>query len=332
MKTKKILFTTSLTAIAVIALLFASCKKNSPATPATSTDDTQQQETSAQDQKNVQNESDGAVDDANTAMGTSVTVNGKAESALYTIITLCGATIDSSVISKGELSITYTGKNCAGTKLRSGNITISLPYDSIAAPGHKITRWRTPGCIMTLTFNQYKVTYLTGADSGKYLILNGSKTITNIKGTAPIDWILHPADSVITTIAGTLSITFDDGTVRSWQTNRTRTLTYTPGAAPVITAQLKGNGSAGGYNNLIFWGTDRANETFYTNVSVPVVATSACLFLPSSGVITQYATRALTITYGVDINGNSVTTGCAYGYKLNWTNAAGTAKQVIRRY
>ncbi|MEO5569986.1 MAG: hypothetical protein ABIT08_09515 [Bacteroidia bacterium] len=42
--------------------------------------------------------------------------------------------------------------------------------------------------------------------------------------------------------------------------------------------------------------------------------------------------RELTITYGVDQNGNVIITGCPYGYKLNWIDKNGGAHQVILAY
>jgi hypothetical protein len=42
--------------------------------------------------------------------------------------------------------------------------------------------------------------------------------------------------------------------------------------------------------------------------------------------------RELTVTFGVDASGNAVTSGCPYGYKLNWTNQNGIPKEVILSY
>ncbi|QQR94488.1 MAG: hypothetical protein IPJ93_11760 [Bacteroidota bacterium] len=42
--------------------------------------------------------------------------------------------------------------------------------------------------------------------------------------------------------------------------------------------------------------------------------------------------RELTVTFGVDQQGNAQTSGCPYGYKLNWTSANGKAHQIVRSY
>ncbi len=213
--------------------------------------------------------------------------------------------------------LTYFGKSSDSLRIRSGSITIQLD-----------TTWHTAGAILSITFSNYKV---TNVGTGKSITFNGTHVITNVNG-GTIAGIT--TNMIIHKIRGNVSITFDDGTVRSWSVARKRSYYLTSGA---YTESLTGDTTVNTYSNVTMWGINRAGENFYVSTPSPVVdyfANSSCLFKPISGQRIFYLSHTITATYGVDANGNAETTAgtCPYGYKLNWTNASGTAKQAIVSY
>ena len=151
MKTKQI--TKYLLAAAVVGLIFAGCKKAADTTTVTPTpaDDAAQQSVTANDQTRVDNESNQSMDDCNSTLQGVSTTRGMESFP-------CGVTVDSTNAATGLLVLNYSGNNCAGTKSRTGSISIQLPYGG--TPAH-ITRWKVVGAVVTLTYNNYKVTNLS---------------------------------------------------------------------------------------------------------------------------------------------------------------------------
>jgi hypothetical protein len=317
MKTKKIM--KSLVVVAAMGLMFAGCKKNEDATPtpAQTTDDSNQQAVSASDQSNVESESAKSLDDANSVMDGS--------SAFRTGSSPCNVTIDSSAKSTGSLKMTFTGNDCDNNRSRSGSIYIQLPYDTAT---HQVTRWHTAGATATITYVNYKVTNL--ADN-KSLTINGTHSVTNVNGGR---LTTLTTGSIIHKVRGNMQLTFDDGTQRTWNIARTRTFSNTAG---VLSDEVTGDTTVNNHSNVAMWGTNRAGESFAISITTPVVvniAGSSCLHKPLSGVRVHHGlARELTVTYGVDANGVAVASGtCPYGFKLNWTNLKGAAKEIIRAY
>ncbi len=316
MKTKKIM--KYLMVAAIIGFIFTGCKKKETTAP-TAVDDSAKQSTSASDQSNVENESGKSLDDANAAMD--------GNSALRTGTSLCNVTIDSTAKSTGLIVLTYTGINCDNTRSRSGSISIQLPYNSISA-SPVVTGWHNAGATITLTYNNYKVTNLS---DNKSLTFNGTHSVTNVNGGRIIT--MTSGTSIVHKISGDMFLTFDDGTQRTWSVRRTRTFSNVGG---VVSTTLTGDNTINGNINVAMWGTNRVGESFSVSIPTPIVvniAGSSCLYKPLSGVRIHHGlAHELTITYGVDASGNAVSSVCPYGFKLNWTNAQGVAKEVIRMY
>jgi len=311
MKTKG--FLKILIAAAILGTFYTGCKKSDTTPATTSTDDSQTQQQSASDQLQAENESNQSIDDANTAL------NGTSTTRSSSLIT--NATIDSSMKAMGMITITYSGTSADGTRSRSG--TISIQIDTTK-------KWHTAGATVTITFNNYKVTRLS---NNKSITFNGTHTITNVNGGTLAT--IATNTPVVHKIRGNDTITFDDGTQRTWSVARTRTFNL---VGATITVTLSGDTTVGGHTNVAMWGKNRANEDFYVSTTTPLTAnvvdnsSSPCLFKPIGVRVFYGALRTLTVTYGVNQSGVAVTSGCPYGYKLNWINAAGTAKQVIIAY
>jgi hypothetical protein len=296
-------------------LIFTACNKKTDPQPA---DDTAAQTQTGSDDHNASTESDAALNDANTAISGSMTMNGARIAAYPVIAGASSVTYDSSALTGKTIVITYDGTTPVNGRKRSGTLTAHIPSG---------TSWTTSGAVLTLTFN---LTATRTLDS-KSITLKGTKTVTNVNG-GNIKTI--GSGSLVHKIRATnMSLTFDDGTIRLWNVNRTRTITGTPGN---FTITITADTTVDGHSNVAMWGTTRAGNTFYSTIPTPVVwNNSACTpyFVPVSGVrVIQGLDRTLTITFGVSSTGTAVTSGCPYGFKLDWVNAKGESKEVIKSY
>ena len=233
-----------------------------------------------------------------------------------------GATIDSSLKATGKLTITYDGTTNVGGRTRSGSIILQLA-------GAGTTKWHTAGAVLTITFNNYKATRLS---DNKSITINGSKTITNVNGGSFTTLSIGTGSLVHKMRSSNMMITFDDNTQRTWSVARTRTITRQSNGFTISTV---GDTTISGTPNVAAWGTTRLNSTFYSAITSPVIWNTAnCLYAPVSGVrVVGGISRALTITYGVDSNGNAATgSSCPYGVKLAWTNASSQSETAVLAY
>ncbi|MCU0429899.1 MAG: hypothetical protein MUF42_07985 [Cytophagaceae bacterium] len=309
---KSILFNVSVLCLSIA--LLSSCKKKEKEEEEV---DNTQESTNSADLTRISENSDEAADDViNMFSGSSIS------GARIGLNNVCGATIDSTNLSSNKtITLTFDGTTpCVnGSRTRSGSITAQLTTGS---------KWKDAGAVISITFNNYKVTRIS---DGKYVTFNGSKTITNVNGglVAQITTgtVTHRIQS------STLSMTFDDGTVRSWSTNRTRVISKS-GSDYLI--NIQGNGSAGNYNNLAFWGTNRYGGAFYSEISSQLVVNTCSsqgkAVVTSGTAIHHNALVDITITYGVNSDGSAANACSAYGYKLNWTNNRGQAKSLVLPY
>jgi hypothetical protein len=289
--------------------LFNSCKKDEGDSTDTATLN-QEQSSDEQDVSATTNETD---DDINTIMS-----NTSLKSTTVTNLP-CNVTIDSSLIANKKMTITFHGDNCKGTRTRTGSIETTLTNGS---------HWKDAGAVLTVKFNNLVI---TRKSTGKSITLNGTKTYTNITGGLVKNIGFEGTPSIIThTIASSdMKFTFPNGSERNWNIARIRTYTKVNNYLVVTTS---GFGEAGGHTNLVTWGTNRRGVEFYTEINTPVVESEACDYNPSSGVKIHYlSARTVTVTYGVDMNGNAVTEGCADYYKASWDVVNGT-KTVIMPY
>jgi hypothetical protein len=309
----------TIVAITIVGMLITSCKKTetpAPATPAntTTTDGTSQQTLRASDNSNVDNESNQAMDDVNSALSDVSTTRD--------MQTYCNMTIDSSQKATGKLTLIYTGNDCSNLRSRSGSIVIQLPYD-----GTNITPWHAVGSTATITFVNYKVTNLA---NNKSITFNGWHTIKNVNGGGWLE--LYLGTSIVHKVRAEMQITFDDGTTRTWHAAKTRTFGFNNN---MLKCTLAGDTIVNGYTHVAMMGVTRAGEAFTLDVPTPIsyyLYGSTCLYKPVGQVILYGVAHQLTITYGVDNMGMPVNGGCPYGYKLGWTDSQGAAQQAIIAY
>lgn len=299
------------------AIILSSCKKKKEEEEQLKKDEATLQtenENQSKDQSQVQTETKNAFDDANSAFsGTSA---GKSTNA----ISICGATVDTSSIASKIIFINYDSTTtCTGYK-KSGKIKVQLISG---------TSWRNAGATVQLTYIDYKVTKIA---TNKSIVING---VQNVTKQNTIDWItfLTSGTGSVTykTRANNMSITFDDGSTRTWSAAHTSSYSVASG---VVTASHSGDTTITGVSSVSHWGTNRFGKTFTTAISTSIVSNNTCgWWKPISGVVSHLVnSKSFTTTFGVASDGVPVSSGCAFGFKVDWTGVDGTAKQAIVSY
>jgi len=312
-----------------------SCKKDTTASNSTTTNSNVS--TTADDEQQVSTESDIISNDANTALngqsdfsgslsagnsGTAV-VNGVNEtngiSGLINVHQLvCDATITYDTANGQRMvTIVYDGTNCWGNRTRNGTVTISMAVGQ---------RWKNAGAAATITVTDLKITRLR---DGKSIVLNGSKTITNVSGGLLKD--LATLHTITHTITGNFTIDFKNGAQKTWNVSKQRVFTYDNG----IVITTTGTYSDGTHSNIAEWGTDRFGSPFTSEITQPKVIRQDCDFRLVSGQNTVLIDKGTAvITYGLDSNGDP--TGCpgtgTYYFKLAFTGVNGKVYTIIWPY
>ncbi|MEP7168747.1 MAG: hypothetical protein ABI855_05200 [Bacteroidota bacterium] len=321
MKTKNAILKTALV-LALTGLIFSGCRKNNSFDESSAADELSQQITNGSDESRFSAASDNVLDESNNVALDNSRFRGAGFHGIWLLShTPCNATIDSSQASIGKLTVTFNGTSCDGERTRTGQIVLQLPYN-----GTSVTPFSEAGCMLTITFNDFKISRL---NENKTLTFNGTKYVTNVNGGL-VDDASEISTPIVHHITGLVQITFDDGTVRTWNIDRNRSITRLNN---VTTVTITGNATENGYSQVSIWGISRKGDSFTVTINTPVVLSSGCDYNAMSGVrMLHHVIRELTATYGVDQNGNAVTSGCPYGFKLNWMDKQGNAMQKVIAY
>lgn len=296
-----------------LGLFVTSCKKETA-----STDDSVELKVQSDDQARFNNETDAATNDANTAlenMGGSY--NGETP-ATPLLPAICDATVTVDTASNPRtITLTYNGQNCFGPRTRTGSIVISF------APGF---RWNQPGATYSVTYQNLKITRVS---DNKSITINGTKSIKNVTGGRLRNLAQSGTSLVHEVTSSGLTVTFDNGTQRSWQVARRRTFTYNNG----IVTTVEGIAPQGG--GIAEWGTTRFGSSFTCAITQPLVFKQSCNFRLVSGQITHTRAAYTTVTtFGLDSNGTPVDT-CPIGvfyFKVVWTGPNGNSVTYIAPY
>ncbi len=300
MKSKKI--TIALLAILAVSLSFTACKKTATTSTKNTLDSAQ---TQSNDDVMATKETDESSNDATSALENS---GGSfaARPAGPAIAFPCDATVtyDTAAVQK-SITIIYNGSNCSGTRTRTGKIIIT--FDSSL-------HWKDAGATISVDYDSLLITRVS---DGKTLLINGTVTHTNVSGGLLED--LATLNSITRTITGNLSLTFDNGTQRSWSITKQRVFTYNNG----IVITTTGTGTGG----VAEAGINRYGNAFTSAITQPIVIEQSCDFRLVSGQILYNGPFAtVTTTFGLDVNGNSVS-ACPIGffyYKQVWSIAGRT--------
>ncbi len=333
MKTKnlhRLLFATTLS-----GLLFTACKKSS--SDSTSTTSGTDLQTQSDDEARVSTESNASFDDANTAMinASSVTgasflpgprfgvaVDGGNGSAGGWANTLCNATVTiDSVDNPRTITITYNGKTADSLRSRTGSIVISIA---------QAVNWSDAGAVVTVNFNSVAITRL--ADN-KTITFNGTHTYTNVSGGSLSSLTSDASTSITHTISSSnMSITFDNGTTRTWNVARQRVFSYNGG----IVVTQTGTYSTSTLQGISEWGTNRFGNSFTAQITSPLVVSQSCGFQLTSGThVLTNAAGVLTLTYGLNATGTATScpvAGSNYYFQLVWAGAGGKTYTFILPY
>jgi hypothetical protein len=296
---------------AITLITVNGCKKSTASEVDYTADFTVQSE----DQTFVSAEDDAVSNDANT-----IVEADSAFSGARTDNGVCDAVITrSSTTATKVLTITYNGQSCAGNHVRTGVVILTLPKEK---------RWKDAGAQLSITYQNLKI---TRAGDNKSIILNGTKTITNVTGGELIN--LFRGGTVTHSITSSaLSITFDDGTKRDWQIAKQRIFTFNNG----IVISTRGTHTEGTASNISEWGTNRLGKVFSTQIAEPLVIRQDCDFrLVSGKIIYSNLQSPVTITFGLNATGAATTcpgTTGRYYYKIDWTGLLNVAHSIILPY
>jgi hypothetical protein len=316
---KKILLNATMLMFAASLTIFTSCKKASTTTTPTPSGVAAQSQ-DASDDARVNSELDNATNDANASMSSSSTTAGRYSYTSSTLGTglVCGATLDTSKISMDIITINYNGPNCSGLETRSGSITLQLTGG----------KWKTKGAAIYCTFNNYKITRISDGNS---ITFNGTHTLINYSGGLVASVLGTTTTVVHKARANNMTITFTDGTVRTWSV--ARQLTWSAFNTSNLQISVSGDTILAGVANTVMWGTTRSGQSFTAVLKSPIVSNTICgWFAPVSGErMINGITYPLDILFGLNTSGVAVTSGCATDYKITWT-VAGTPYSALLLY
>jgi archaellum component FlaF (FlaF/FlaG flagellin family) len=318
MKTKITLF---LATVLFFVAIFTACKKENNNAK---NDDSTEKEVAVQsdDQSRFSGEMDAVANDADISIENSAGFIGRISQGQSLLQdTICDANVAYNLVSDPKtITITYNGGNCWGTRIRTGKVTLRM------AQGVK---WSDQGAHLTLTFENLKITRVS---DNKSITINGTQTYTNVSGGLLINLLtLGTVTHSIT--SSDMSITFDDGTQRTWSVAKQRVYTFS-GANISIT--VSGSHSEGNITNIAEWGTNRLGHEFTSATVQPVVIRSDCDFRIVSGEI-QHTLPHVTAdaTFGLDSSGNPTSCPGASGhyyFKIVFTGSGGNSVTLIMPY
>lgn len=233
----------------------------------------------------------------------------------------CGATIDTSMILQKTITIHYDGSTLCNGYVRSGDIIIQLITGN---------HWHDAGSVAKITHVAYKV---TRQSDNKSITFDGTKYVTNVVAftlTNPVREFMERGNN--------LTLTFDDNSQRVWNLARRWNITITSFSPFGANYVIQGDSTVSGTAKAMVWGANRYGTNFINSTPVAITTTyglNGCgFFKPTSGKWSHDldGKGVLTATFGVDKDGNAVTSGCAYGYKLDWTGDDGSTASTVKAY
>jgi len=316
MKTKIVLF---LATVLFFVAIFTACKKENN----NSKNDDQQTEIAYQsdDQSRVSSEIDAVANDADISIENSTGFTGRVSQGQSLLSdTVCDANVAYDIASNPRtITITYNGGNCWGTRTRTGKVIIAM------AQG---VQWKDQGASLTLTFQDLKITRVS---DNKSITINGTQTYTNVTGGLLIN-LLTLGTITHSITSSNMSITFDDGTQRTWNVAKQRVYTF---SGTNVSVTISGTHTEGNVTNIAEWGTNRLGHAFTSSTVQPVVIRSDCNFRVTSGEIRHTLPHVTAdATLGLDSNGSPTSCPGAghYYFKIVFTGSGGNSVTLIMAY
>lgn len=292
-------------------VIFTACEKEG------TTDNTDTEiPTHSDDQSRFSGETDAIAIDAGIALESSPSFAGRINQAQAVI---CNAAVTFDTISNPRtITIAYNGVNCVGNATRTGVVVLSMENG---------VHWKNAGAALSVNYQDLIITRLI---DNKSITINGNQTFINTSGGLLIN--LPSLGTITHTITSSgMSVTFDNGTQRSWQVAKQRVFTYNNGV--VITSS--GIYDDGNSTNIAEWGINRFGHAFTSATTQPLIVKQDCNFRLVSGQVTHISGgMTATATFGLDENGNAIPCpGTAnYYFKLVWTGPNGNSLTRIFPY
>lgn len=310
---KKQIFVLSVLVLSTTIFLI-SCKKENKA-------DNVGSEATAQvdDQSQVSEQIDVTSNEINFALEVTGTIAQRGGD-LQTLVCNAVLTADSSNATR-SLTLTYNGADCLGKFHRTGVVKASIPVGK---------KWKDAGTTITV---EYTNVVFKNLHNNKTITINGSHTITNVSGgllyqlipTGGVSSITHDINS------NGMTVTFDNGSQRTWKVARRREFTYDNGY--VIT--VSGTHIEGNVANVAEWGTNREGSPFTSAIAEPLVFRQDCNFRLGGGKIT-HTLPAFVASATFGLNASGVATTCPgngnYYVKIEWAIANGNTHTSLHPY
>ena len=296
MRTKSFL-RIALGAILVTGISLVSCKKDKEVAEP----DTTSLQQLSKDQQIEESMTNEVFNDVNAVLSNN--------SSKSTLILPCNATIDSSTIIGDTIiySITYNGLSCNGKFNRTGNVIVKRKINE---------PWKQAGAKVIVKYNNLVITRVL---TNKTFTLNGTKTFQNVSGGTLAELESGNITSLVHKVTGSMLVTFENNSTRTWNIARQRTFTKTQNG---LVLTIDGFGTSGNYTNLVVWGTNRHGEAFYTRITQSIVLREACSWDPVAGVRIHEIpsdNKSATITFGYNNNNQPISNGeCPTRYKVDW--------------
>ncbi len=300
-------------AVIAISVCFTSCKKTD-----TTNNNNDDLITHSDDQARVAEETDEVANDANAVIDGYNEFSGRPPLGTVNNIVCHGTVVLDSTDLLRRLTITYNGVNCFGNRIRVGVVVLTMPLG---------TRWRDVGAVLTVDVRNLRITRVR---DNRSITINGINTYTNVNGGLLRD--LSTLGTIIHEIASPgITVSFDNGSQRSWQIGRRRVFTYDNG----IVITTTGTHTDGATTGISEWGVNRFGNSFVTAITAPMVIRQDCDFRLVSGQVTHERLLANVVaTFGLDATG--VATSCpgagTYYFKIVWTGANGIVRTYILPY
>jgi len=325
---KKAIFSTSIACLAILFLVIG-CKKSDTMSTPTAAEEAvlavQVSQTSS-DQTIIENDNDAIATDATKATETVPGFNSSTK-----VTGLFGApadstkdsasyrwfVIDRSPIARGfkRMLLRYLGLREDNGLTKQGYITIELI---------KGTKWTDSGAVLKET-DSVSITYR----DGKTRIYQNTRYVTNVSGGYYN--IKNKINPFVYTMHSSGSVTFENGTMRTYWIARRNTFSKTPPYPFTTDGDTTYNGS-----KCTIGGTTRFGTSFW--VESPQAISSSTQFgysAPTTGIrkLNNSGVSPVTLTFGVDSTGNQVAAGIQpYGYKISWTKLNGQSGIKIIAY
>jgi hypothetical protein len=303
----KKIYTNSILAVTFLVLLLGACKK----ADVVNVTDTTDYKTQTDDQLLISAEIDAVTIDANTAVEATDYFFARNTNSNN----LCDGktTVDSSGAFK-VITIDYDGINCAGKTKRKGQVIVSM---------QKNKKWSNAGAVLNISYRDLVITRI---GDNKTIILNGNLDLTNESGGRLSDIMLK--NLVHSIHSSSMKITFEDGTTRTWQLAVKRTFSFDNG----LVISSTGDHANGAQKGISAWGTTRAGKHFVTMIAEPMIIRQDCYFRLVSAKLVQEQGDTLTITFGLNEQGEKVACPAGSFYLQVNVGTGSSAKSFLLPY